>query len=274
MLHRALYRNVFTRVPKSRRLVVAAVLKAIHTTEPCEAAVAKALVVADEFERMRQGEAVRVVRDGHKETQTYIGFPREHWRRIRTNNPIEQLNREIRGRMRVIGTFPNGKTALMLVIARLRYVAESEWGSRCYLDVMLLDERPCRMAGLWDCRKVHNHFYDATCCHCLTLFWTEISLGLITNIIEAGAIVSATCLTWSAKTVNMEEPPWHRHWRLPMTKGLCLSGSTGKFSRSRILLSVQRNHAGGWELENAVQDDGQANQILMSVPLKSCCPNT
>lgn len=38
------------------------------------------------------------------------------------------------------GTFPDGRSALMLVTARLKYVAESEWGSRRYLDVSLLDE--------------------------------------------------------------------------------------------------------------------------------------
>ena len=64
----------------------------------------------------------------------------EHWSRIRTNNSIERLNREIRRRTRVVGTFPGGKSALMLVTARLRYVADSEWGSRRYLDVSLLDE--------------------------------------------------------------------------------------------------------------------------------------
>ncbi len=51
----------------------------------------------------------------------------------------ERLNREIRRRTRVVGTFPDGKSALMLVTARLKYVAESEWGSRRYLDVTLLE---------------------------------------------------------------------------------------------------------------------------------------
>lgn len=46
----------------------------------------------------------------------------------------------IRRRTRVVGTFPDGKSALMLVTARLKYVAGSEWGSRRYLDVSLLDE--------------------------------------------------------------------------------------------------------------------------------------
>ena len=134
------YRNVLARVPKSRRAAVAAMLKAIHAMESREAAEAKALAVADELERMRLGEAARVVREGAPETLAYTAFPREHWRRIRTNNAIERLNREIRRRTRVVGTFPDGKSALMLVTARLKYVAESEWGSRRYLDVTLLDE--------------------------------------------------------------------------------------------------------------------------------------
>ena len=104
------------------------------------AAEAKALAVAEEPERMRLGEAARAVRDGYAETLAYTGFPREHWRRIRTNNAIERLNREIRRRTRVVGAFPDGKSALMLVTARLKYVAEGEWGSRRYLDVTLLDE--------------------------------------------------------------------------------------------------------------------------------------
>ena len=122
------------------RAAVAAMLKAVHAMESREAAEAKALAVADELERMRLGEPARVVRAGYAETLTYTGFPREHWARIRTNNAIERLNREVRRRTRVVGTFPDGKSALMLVTARLKYVAESKWGSRRYLDVTLLEE--------------------------------------------------------------------------------------------------------------------------------------
>ena len=77
---------------------------------------------------MRLKEAAKVVRGGHAETLAYCEMPREHWRRIRTNNAIERLNREIRRRTRVVGTFPDGKSALMLVAARLKYVADREWG--------------------------------------------------------------------------------------------------------------------------------------------------
>lgn len=134
------YRNVLSKVPKSRRAKVAAMLKAIHAMESREASEAKALAVADELERMGPGEAAKVVREGYAETLAYTRFPQEHWRRIRTNNAIERINREIRRRTRVVGTFPDGRSALMLVTARLKYVAESEWGSRRYLDVSLLHE--------------------------------------------------------------------------------------------------------------------------------------
>lgn len=54
--------------------------------------------------------------------------PREHWRVLRTNNPLERLNREIRRRTRVVGAFPDGHSALMLVAARLGHVAGTRWG--------------------------------------------------------------------------------------------------------------------------------------------------
>ena len=133
------YRNVLARVPKSKRPMVAAMLKAIHAMESRETSEAKALEVADQLESSKLAEAAKVVREGYAETLTYTKFPREHWRRIRTNNAIERLNREIRRRTRVVGTFPDGNSALMLVTARLKYVAESEWGSRRYLDVTLLE---------------------------------------------------------------------------------------------------------------------------------------
>ena len=58
----------------------------------------------------------------------------------RTNNGIERINRKIRRRTRVVGTFPDGNSALMLVTARLKYIVEHEWGKRRYLDMSKLEE--------------------------------------------------------------------------------------------------------------------------------------
>lgn len=82
-----------------------------------------------------RGAATRTVRDGFAETLAYTEFPPEHWCRIRTNNGIERINREIRRRTRVVGTFPDGNSPLMLVTARLKYTVESRVGQEKGLDM-------------------------------------------------------------------------------------------------------------------------------------------
>ena len=73
-----------------------------------------------------RGTSARMVRDGLAETLACTEFPPEHWHQIRTNNGIERIKREIRRRTQVVGTFPDGNSALMLVTARLRYIVEHE----------------------------------------------------------------------------------------------------------------------------------------------------
>lgn len=92
------------------------------------------------MEGWKLGAAARCLREGIGEATTYLlpEFPAEHRRRIRTNNMIERLNREIRRRTRVVGCFPDGDSALMLVCARIRYVTANEWSSRRYLDMSRL----------------------------------------------------------------------------------------------------------------------------------------
>ena len=65
---------------------------------------------------MKLKEAAKKVEDGIEETLTYMDFPSQHWLKIRTNNVIERMNREIRRRTRVVGAFPDGKSAPMLVL--------------------------------------------------------------------------------------------------------------------------------------------------------------
>ena len=134
------YRNVFSVVPKGKVREVAAMLKAIHAQEDKAAAEQKAEHVVEKLEAMKLGKAASVVRDGIEETLSYCAFPREHWRCLRTNNPLERLNREIRRRTRVVGAFPDGNSALMLVAARLRHVAGTRWGLRRYLNMSRLRE--------------------------------------------------------------------------------------------------------------------------------------
>lgn len=118
------YRNVFSVTPRKHTREVSMMLKAIHAQENKEAARKKARDIVEKLRSMRLNEAAKKVEDGIEETLTYMDFPSQHWLKIRTNNVIERINREIRRRTRVVGTFPDGKSALMLVCARLRYVQE------------------------------------------------------------------------------------------------------------------------------------------------------
>ena len=134
------YRNVFSVTPRKHMREVTRMLKAIHAQESKEAARKKAQDIVEKLRSMRLNEAAKKVEDGIEETLTYMDFPSQHWLKIRTNNVIERMNREIRRRTRVVGTFPDGKSALMLVCARLRYVSGKEWGTKRYLCMKYLTE--------------------------------------------------------------------------------------------------------------------------------------
>ena len=133
------YRNVFSIVPRSKIKLVAKMLKAIHAQESKKAAREKTKAVVAELKALKLKEAALRVEEGVEETLTYFDFPSEHWTRIRTNNAIERLNREIRRRTRVVGCFPDGNSALMLVCARLRHVAGTQWGNKKYLNMRHLE---------------------------------------------------------------------------------------------------------------------------------------
>lgn len=135
------HRNVSRVVPRGRRKEVAAMLKAIHSQEDRQAAQEKAAAVVEKLRVMKLGEAAAIVEEGVDETLSYMSFPREHWTRIRTNNMLERIMREIRRRTRVVGNFPDGRSALMLVAARLRHVAGTRWGTRRYMDMERLREQ-------------------------------------------------------------------------------------------------------------------------------------
>jgi transposase-like protein len=113
-------------------------LKAIHASEDRDAARAKTAHVVTKLREMKLPAAAKLVEDSIEETFRYYAFPSEHWRSLRTNNPLERIMREIRRRTRVVGAFPDGNSALLLVSARLRHIAGKTWGTKCYMDMTRL----------------------------------------------------------------------------------------------------------------------------------------
>jgi putative transposase len=134
------YRNVFSVVPKVKMREVSMMLKAIHASEDRAAAQEKAKSVIQKLRGMKLSQAAKKVEEGISETLSYYDFPADHWRRIRTNNPLERIMKEIRRRTNVVGAFLDGNSALMLVAARLRHIAGTRWSSKRYLNTDLLKE--------------------------------------------------------------------------------------------------------------------------------------
>ena len=140
------YRNIFSHVPATKVREIAAMLKAIHASEDIVAAREKAIRVIEKLRALRLTKAAELAQAAVEETLTYYAFPEEHWRRIRTNNPLERLLREIRRRTRVVGAFPDGQSALNLAAARLRHIAGTAWSTKRYLNIELLKDQQMRGA--------------------------------------------------------------------------------------------------------------------------------
>ena len=125
------YRNIFSVTPHNKMKTVEG--------NPCTGKLGncreKTVQVVEKLRTMKLAKAAKKVKDGIEETLTYTDFPTQHWTRIRTNNAIERLNRKIKRRTRAIGIFPDGQSALMLVCARLRHVAATNWGARRYMNM-------------------------------------------------------------------------------------------------------------------------------------------
>jgi transposase-like protein len=134
------YRNIFSVVPRGKVKEVAMMLKAIHASEDREAAIQKSEAVIQKLKSKKLRQAAQKIKESIQETFGYYDFPDAHWRRIRTNNPLERILREVRRRTRVVGAFPDGSSALMLVAARLRHISGTKWGTRRYLNMKLIKE--------------------------------------------------------------------------------------------------------------------------------------
>ena len=141
------YRNVFSHVPSTKVREVSHMLKAIHAQESREAAQNKAEAVIAELKGRRMTKAAELVEESIGETLAHYAFPDIHWQKIRTNNPLERIMKEIRRRTRVVGAFPDGQSCLNLAAARLRHIAGTQWSTRKYMNMAPLYAAETETAG-------------------------------------------------------------------------------------------------------------------------------
>ena len=135
-------RDVLSKTPPGHREWASAALKAVVAQENRESAMAKAGTVAGEMGERKLKAAANCLREGVGEPTACLlpEFPANHRIKLRTDNMIERLNKEIRRRTRVVGGFPDSNSALMLVCVRIRYVTSRSWSDRRYMDTSRLDD--------------------------------------------------------------------------------------------------------------------------------------
>ncbi len=93
-----------------------------------------------ELSSRRMTRAAELVEQRIGETLSFYAFPDSHWRKIRTNNPLERIMKESWRRTRVVGAFPDGNSCLNLAATRLRHIAASTWASKRYMNMQTLFE--------------------------------------------------------------------------------------------------------------------------------------
>ena len=115
---------------------VALMLKAIPAQENRATAKARAEEVTAKLKVMHLAKVAAWLEETVDETLVYYAFPDEHRRKIRTNNPLERVMREIRRRTGLAGAFPDGQSALNLAAARLRHIAGTKWSAKRYMNLL------------------------------------------------------------------------------------------------------------------------------------------
>ena len=90
----------------------------------------KAGLAAAKCRTLKLESLAKFVEESVKERLFYMDFPTEHWRKIRTNNGLERIMKEIRRRTRVVGSFLAGFPAMMLVRVGLRHISTTKGGTR------------------------------------------------------------------------------------------------------------------------------------------------
>lgn len=129
--------NLLTKVPKSAQPMVATIVRSVFEQPSAEEVRAQHARVVEQLVP-RFADAAHLLADAAEEVLAFAAFPQPHWRKIRSNNPQERLNLEIRRRTDVVGIFPNRDAVLRLVGAVLAE-QHDEWlvGRRYLADESL-----------------------------------------------------------------------------------------------------------------------------------------
>ena len=148
-------RNLLCKVPKSAQAMVATLVRTIFEQPDAASVWAQhARVVAQLDERFP--DAAAHLADAAADVLAFTAFPKEHWRQIRSNNPQERLNKEVRRRTDVVGIFPN-RAAVVRLIGAVLAEQHDEWAvARRYMAAEGLAKARLHVIG-GDLEEVTEH---------------------------------------------------------------------------------------------------------------------
>ena len=132
-------RNVLVHAPAGQRRLVSALIGTIFAQETESAARGQWRAVADQL-RTRFPKISKLMDEAEEAVLAHMSFPREHWSKIHSTNPLERLNGEIKRRTHVVGIFPN-EAAIYRLVGAMLLEQNDEWSlQRRYLTLETLTD--------------------------------------------------------------------------------------------------------------------------------------
>lgn len=137
-------RNLATKVPKTAWPMISTLVRSIFEQPDAETTWAHHARVVEQLEP-KFADAAAMLVDAAPDVLAFTSFPKEHWKQIRSNNPQERLNKELRRRTDVVGIFPNRSAVIRLVGAVLAE-QHDEWAvARRYMSTETLTKARLRI---------------------------------------------------------------------------------------------------------------------------------
>jgi putative transposase len=118
--------NLATKVAKATWPMIATLVRSIFEQPDRDATWDQLGAVVDKLTEAGFVDIALTLLDAADDILAFSAFPVEHWPKIRSNNPQERLNKEIRRRTDVVGIFPN-RTSVIRLVGALLAEQTDEW---------------------------------------------------------------------------------------------------------------------------------------------------
>jgi len=118
-------RNALAYVPKGQHSMVAAAIRTVFAHDTAQAAAEAWRHVADQL-RPRFAKLAALMDQAETDVLAFMAFPRQHWPKLHSTNPLERLNKEVKRRADVVGIFPN-QASIMRLVGAILLEQNDEW---------------------------------------------------------------------------------------------------------------------------------------------------